>query len=195
MPTPPGSEWLLLDVGDVMFELDRPGLGHVSDDPRRVWEDAILKRVTSLGYQRCAAHQQILSNLTRVAEQEREDGIQRVVIVSTHAVFHYDDCRIEGLDPQWLANLNPDMLITITDNVLDVRQRLRASGQTRWTTLSAGALLDWREDECFITRMLADCLGKRHFLVPAHRAAQVLYDLILQRRFVLLRRFEITTTL
>jgi hypothetical protein len=83
-----------------------------------------------------------------------------------------------GFDSQWLTDLNPDLFVTIIDDVLSVRRRLRASGQQRWTDVFATKLLDWREEEHFTTQIMANFLRREHFIVPKRRSATILYDLI-----------------
>ena len=92
---------------------------------------------------RAAALEQVL----RLAE------ITPHFILATHALFRWRNALIPGFDVHYLNQVQPDLYVTISDTITAIKGRL--DRQARWRQYSYHDLLIWRDEETFVTEMMA----------------------------------------
>ena len=157
-----GQEVAVYDVKEIMFQI-------ASDRGQPVEEDTILDAASStLEALRAAALEQVL----RLAETTPH------CILATHALFRWRSTLIPGFDVHYLNAFQPDLYVTVTDTITAIKARL--GRQERWQHYSYHDLLTWRDEETFVTEMMASFQRQPHFLVPRDQPAETLYRLMFQ---------------
>lgn len=136
------------------------------------WEDSILKRKAALPHLRSAAFDRLLQKKVEIENKGSSDKAT-VCLISTHATFWYGKTLLPGLELGRLNELEPNMFVTIVDDVIDVWNRLLKTNQLRWQELSPVDILEWREIETFVTEQMAELAGQKGhplpFFIIAHR--------------------------
>jgi len=151
-----GSIWKHLRFADILYEVDSER-GRLSYDD---WEDSILKRGTALPHLRNAAFDRLLEIIEDLQEAEKKSS-ENILIVSTHATFWWRKTLQAGLDLTRLNELNPELFVTIIDDVLNTWNRLRETKQPRWDEMSPVDILEWREIEIFMTEQFSQISGSK----------------------------------
>jgi len=160
-----GREVLLFNVGDMMYA-EAPDVmpGRILDLP--------LGRLNAL---RRAVFKDIL------AQAQKAENI----IVNTHVTFRWKHGLFPAFDHDQMLELDPDLFITLVDNVDAVHERLAREHDVPHTLKD---ILVWREEEILATEILATIVrGWGHFFVLARgqderRAAETFYRLMFEPR-------------
>jgi adenylate kinase len=100
------------------------------------------------------------------------------LLVNTHACFRWHKHLTNAFDYYYLYNLNPDLYITIIDNIYSIFGRLQESQWRQRNNLLE--LLMWRNEEEFITKIFADIQKKPHFVVARNEPPETLFNLVFQ---------------
>jgi adenylate kinase len=100
------------------------------------------------------------------------------LLVNTHACFRWHKHLTNAFDYYYLYSLNPDLYITITDNIYSIFGRLQESQWKQRNNLLE--LLIWRNEEEFITKIFADIQKKPHFMVARNEPPETLFNLVFQ---------------
>lgn len=175
-----GYTWTHLRFADILYEVDTER-GKLSYDE---WEDSILKRGTALPHLRNAAFDRLLELVEDLQKEEKKSS-ELILIVSTHATFWWRKTLQAGLDLTRLNELNPDLFVTIIDDVLNTWNRLRETHQPRWDEMSPVDILEWREIEIFMTEQLSQISGgkgkpKPFFLFSRNQAPSSLIRIAIE---------------
>ncbi len=155
-----GHDVAVFDVKEIMFRI-------ASDRGQPVEEETILDTASStLAALRAAALEQVL----RLAETTPH------FILATHALFRWRNALIPGFDVHYLNRLQPDLYVTVSDTITAIRDRL--DRQARWRHYSYHDLLTWRDEETFVTEMMASFQRKPHYLIARDQPPDTLYRLM-----------------
>lgn len=155
-----GQEVAVFDVKEIMFRI-------AADRGQPVEEETILDTAGStLEALRAAALEQVL----RLAETTPH------FILATHALFRWRNALIPGFDVHYLNQVQPDLYVTISDTITAIKGRL--DRQARWRHYSYHDLLMWRDEETFVTEMMASFQRKPHYLIARDQPPETLYRLI-----------------
>ena len=155
-----GHEVAVFDVKEIMFRI-------AADRGQPVEEETILDTAGStLEALRAAALEQVL----RLAETTPH------FILATHALFRWRNALIPGFDVHYLNQVQPDLYVTISDTITAIKGRL--DPQARWRHYSYHDLLMWRDEETFVTEMMASFQRKRHYLIARDQPPDTLYRLM-----------------
>lgn len=155
-----GQQLAVYDVKEIMFRI-------AADRGQPVEEETILDASTStLEALRAAA----LEHILRLAEETPN------YILATHALFRWRHALIPGFDVHYLNTVRPDLYVTITDTITEIKRRL--DQQPRWRRSTFQELLTWRDEETFVTEMMASFQRKPHALVARDQPPETLYRLI-----------------
>jgi hypothetical protein len=122
----------------------------------------------------------------------RESAIESIVqesakfkytFVSSPATFKWKGETIFGLRPSDVKRLDPDLLITIVNDLLPTQLELNRQAQWKPFGFTLKDLADWREMEIRETRQMARQLNKllNYFVIPNDSKSDVLYDLVVNR--------------
>jgi len=158
-----GHKVLLCNVGEMMYA-EAPDVvpGRILDLP--------LGRLNSL-------RRAVFKDILRRAQ--RADNL----IVNTHATFRWRHGLFPAFDHDQMLQLDPDLFITLVDNVDAVHERLNREHDIAHTLKD---VLVWREEEILATEVLATIVrGWGHFYVLARgqaeqRAAETFYRLMFE---------------
>ena len=155
-----GHDVAVFDVKEIMFRI-------AADRGQLVEEETILDTAGStLEALRAAALEQVL----RLAETTPH------FILATHALFRWRNALIPGFDVHYLNQVQPDLYVTISDTITAIKGRL--DRQVRWRHYSYNDLLTWRDEETFVTEMMASFQRKRHYLIARDQPTDTLYRLM-----------------
>ena len=155
-----GQEVAVFDVKEIMFRI-------AADRGQPVEEETILDTAAStLEALRAAALEQVL----RLAETTPH------FILATHALFRWRNALIPGFDVHYLNQVQPDLYVTISDTITAIKGRL--DRQARWRHYSYHDLLTWRDEETFVTEMMASFQRQPHYLIARDQPPDTLYRLM-----------------
>ena len=111
--------------------------------------------------------------------REIESASHDVVAISTHVCFRWKKHLMQAFNFYYVNKLNPDVYVNIVDNAHNIYARLTASKACRGR-LSVKDILVWRDEEFFITKMLADYKRKPCYVFPRREdpsmLARILFD-------------------
>lgn len=90
-----------------------------------------------------------------------------------------------GFDPEqelitW-SLINPDVYVTITDNILSNKVRLNREDQAEGLDLSLREIAMWHDEECFFTRLIAENFKKPYYIMPLSEPFETLDGIIFQQ--------------
>lgn len=156
-----GTEIHLYNVGDLMFkkaeELECP------TSPEKILDLS----PSSLRALRAAVFEEILKEAEKVEH----------CIISTHGCFRWKNYLMPAFDVHYLNELQPDLYITAIDSVLNVSRRLHESPAWRGR-LSLKDILTWRDEEIFVTKMMASFQRKPYYVVAVEQPKTTIYNLM-----------------
>ena len=151
----------LYNIGDLMFkkaeELECP------TSPEKILDLS----PSSLRTLRAAVFEEILKESEKVEH----------CIISTHGCFRWKNYLMSAFDVHYLNKLQPDLYITVIDGILNVSKRLNQS--PAWQgRLSLKDILIWRDEEIFVTKMMASFQQKPHYVVAIEQPLTTIYNLM-----------------
>ncbi len=156
-----GTKIHLYNIGDLMFkkaeELECP------TSPEKILDLS----PSSLRALRAAVFEEILKEVEKVEH----------CIISTHGCFRWKNYLMPAFDVHYLNELQPDLYITIIDSILNVSKRLHESPAWRGR-LSLKDILIWRDEEIFITKMMASFQRKPYYVVAIEQPHTTIYNLM-----------------
>jgi len=139
--------------------------------------DIVPQRILDLPRQRLnALRRSAFKDILRAASSGAN------LIVNTHATFRWKHGLFHAYDHNQIAELDPDLFITLVDNVDAVHERLDREHEIRHTLKD---ILVWREEEIVVTEAMAEAVaGYGANLVMSRGdtriAAQSLYRLMFE---------------
>lgn len=159
-----GEKVHLYNVGDLMFkkaeELECP------TSPEKILDLS----ASSLRALRAAVFEEILKESEKVEHS----------IISTHGCFRWKNYLMPAFDVHYLNELQPDLYITVIDGILNVSRRLSQS--PAWDgRLSLKDILIWRDEEIFVTKMMASFQRKPHYVVAVEQPSTTVYNLMFKQ--------------
>ena len=145
----------LYNVGDIMYEESQKAgraitEGKILDLP--LTELAVLRR----------------SAFNKIGQMTSQDD-SAAVIVSSHAVFRWNNQLFRAFELSDFEAFSPDLIVTLVDDVDAVKLNLdglRDAGRLPAdTTYGMKDLLVWREEEILASEILASVLGVPHYVL------------------------------
>ena len=113
--------------------------------------DIVPHRILDLPRQRLTAlRRSIFKDIHRVASTGAN------VIVNTHATFRWKHGLFHAYDHNQVAQFDPDLYVTLVDNVDAVHERLVREHEITHTLKD---ILVWREEEIVVTEAMAEAVG------------------------------------
>ena len=149
------KELHIIDVGTKMYEKSRE-LGVNIPDGKILDMDPL-----ALEYLRAATFEDILKEVEKI----REKG--EVATISTHVCFRWKTPLLHAFNFHYVNKLSPDLYINIIDNAHYIYAALASSNAWRGK-LTLKEILIWRDEEAFITRLLAEYQRKPYYIFPRH---------------------------
>ena len=104
------------------------------------------------------------------------------VVLNSHAVFRWHHGLIPALDVETIRHFKPDLIVCLIDDAQKIRRGLQERGTD---FLAFWELFAWREEEIWISKMLADASadisGKRvkFYLIPKAQGPELLARILL----------------
>ncbi len=161
-----GKELTLYDVGDLMYGLaPKVARGKILD-----LDKDLLDRL------RCDAFDRILH------QSESKDN----VIVCTHIVMRWRFGLFPAFDFRQLVQFNPDMYITLIDDVDAIKLELSREEESEISNLTLKDIMVWREEELVGTEIVArsHMLTRKtdvpHYVIAKGHGPAIVYQLIFE---------------
>ncbi|MEM1508582.1 MAG: hypothetical protein QXY49_05850 [Thermofilaceae archaeon] len=125
----------------------------------------------ALDYLRAVTFEELLTEVEKFRGLSDKD-----LIISTHVCFRWKKHLSTAFNLYYLNKINPDMYVTIVDNAHSVKARLET---TQWKgRLDLKDILVWRDEEAFVTEILAEYQQKPFYIVARREPVNLLLDLI-----------------
>jgi adenylate kinase len=163
--TPTAPDLNIIDVGTNMYQKSRE-LGVEIPDGKILDMDPL-----ALEYLRAATFEDILKEV----EKTRQKG--QVAAISTHVCFRWKKHLLHAFNFHYVNLLAPDVYINIIDNAHYIYAALASSNAWRGK-LTLKEILVWRDEEAFITRLLAEYQRKPYYVFPRHEDPQMLQKIL-----------------
>lgn len=155
----------IVDIGDLMFTKSEQ-LGIEIPEGKILDLDPF-----ALNYLRAVTFEEIL----RMSPKYRGDS-DKDLILSTHTCFRWKKHLMPAFNFYYLNRIDPDMYVNILDNAHFTWARLSRSQWRNRLTLKD--ILVWRDEETFITEMLAEYRRKPFYIIARKEPPELLRDLI-----------------
>jgi len=120
----------------------------------------------------------------------REASRKSNVIVNTHATFRWKFGLFLALDPSEIAALEPDMFVTLIDDVDAIKLELSRREDPESAKLTMAEIMAWREEEIVVSQLCARFRSLAgvdipHYILPRMHGpnesnARVLYQLMFE---------------
>jgi len=119
----------------------------------------------ALDYLRAVTFEDVLRELETVGDE--------VVAISTHVSFRWKKHLLQAFNFYYVNRIDPDLYVNVVDNAHSIYARL--SADRAWKgRLTIKDILVWRDEEFFITKMLADYRRKPCYLFPRREDPEML---------------------
>jgi len=160
-----GGRVRVIDIGRKMFEKS-------SELGIEIPEGKILDMDPfALDYLRAITFEDVL----KVADRYRGDS-EEDLIISTHVCFRWKKHLTSSFNLYYLNKIDPDVYVTIVDNAHAIKARLE---ETQWRgRLKLKDILVWRDEEAFITEILANYRRKPFYIIARREPPSLLADII-----------------
>ncbi len=155
----------IIDVGSRMYKKSEE-LGI------RIPEGKILDMdPLALDYLRAATFEDILRDIEKMRKKSE------AIAISTHTCFRWKKHLTHAFNFYYLNKIDPDIYINIVDNVHYIYAKLQ--NNPAWKNrLTLKDLLVWRDEELFITRMLAEYRKKPFYLFSRREDPRMLEKIL-----------------
>jgi len=155
----------IFDVGEKMFEKSRQ-LGIEIPE----WKILDMD-IFALSYLRAVTFEELLKS-----RSEYQGASSRDLVVSTHTCFRWKKHLVPAFNFYYLNSLQPDLYINILDNAHYIKARLEKG---KWRgRLTLKDILVWRDEETFVTQMLAEYQRKPFYIISRNEPPSLLVDII-----------------
>lgn len=154
----------IIDIGTKMFEKSQ-ALGIDIPEGKILDMDPL-----ALDYLRAATFEDVLNSIREAKDDE-------AIAVSTHTCFRWKKHLTHAFNFYYLNRLSPDVYINIVDTVHYTYAKLQ-NNQAWRGRLSIKDLLVWRDEESFITKMLAEYTRKPFYLFSRREDPEMLRKII-----------------
>ncbi len=153
----------------------------------QIWTSDILQQVNEVFCQQWEeASKRIKSSINGCYKKNPK----AIIFLNIHAVYFYLKTQeyISPIKVNLLRDINPEMIITLIDDIYDIRKRLtgrngiyRGMNSSPITIIHQYLrLLDWRSKETMMSHFLARQLGCQNYLIAVKHSYDVLNNLILK---------------
>ncbi len=119
--------------------------------------------------------QDILGEAKNISEEQ-------IYIVNSHSIFRWHHGMFPAIDLDLIQSFSPDIVVTMIDNIHHIKQRLVARNTDFFELWE---ILAWREEEIWVTRLLAESLQKlnssdnpRSYIIPRKQGPELLYRVL-----------------
>ncbi len=116
---------------------------------------------------RAAVFEEILKNLSK----------NKLNLISLHACFKWKGALMAGFDPYYLNQLKPRLFLTVVDDLVKIEERMARS--TQWKgRMSRREVVDWQNEETFVTQTMAAFLNRPYYMVPKAQPVGSVWKLV-----------------
>lgn len=150
-------------VGKVMYECD------TSIKPGRI----LQKEIIELRNLRARAWDRIITEI-------RSDNDTSYFLINTHATFRWKRSLFEGFTKDEILQLNPDICITVIDDIQDIKYSINFREQ-KPDPFTLKDIIVWREEE-ILAADLAACMvpNCKNYVVAKDQCPEIIYKLIFE---------------
>lgn len=164
---------------DEKLEIFSVGQRMIAERERATGEELNIDRILNLPYNE-------LSLLRRLALSKiiEESKTMSNCILDTHAVFRWRDALMQAFDIDQLRDFNPEMFVTLIDDVDSIHKRIQEKEETIWKRQTIKDIVVWREEEIVMTDVIADLINADeakkvpHYVLTRSSDPEVLFKLM-----------------
>jgi len=161
-----GGRLKVVDVGRRMFEKSAE-LGIQIPEGKILDMDPF-----ALDYLRAVTFEELLKE----AERYRGPDSPEDLVISTHVCFRWKKHLVPAFNLYYLNRIDPDVYVTVVDNAHAIKARLE---RTQWRgRLKLKDILVWRDEETFITEILAAYRRKPFYIIARREPPSLLLDIL-----------------
>jgi len=161
-----GGRMRVVDIGKRMFEKSAE-LGIEIPEGKILDMDPF-----ALDYLRAVTFEELLKEAERYRGPDSEENL----VISTHVCFRWKKHLVPAFNLYYLNRINPDVYVTIVDNAHAIKSRLE---RTQWRgRLKLKDIVVWRDEETFITEILAEYQRKPFYIIARREPPSLLVDLV-----------------
>jgi len=139
-------------------------------DPNINWDKVLDRPEEELRFRRAQAFGEI--------KQKIKNHPEDIHIIACHLTFRWRAYLTRGFDPHLMSGIHQNLRLfaTIIDGINDVHERLAA---TDWGDRKRLELALGRDEEIFVTGLLADIYRRPHYIVARQEPPENLSELVL----------------
>ncbi len=100
------------------------------------------------------------------------------VLINTHSCFRWERGLFHTFDFDLLTRLDPDIYITLIDDVDAIYTRLAEREDPHVFEFSLKDIMVWREEEIITTEMVALSQSKPHFIIPRKNPIDTIFKIM-----------------
>jgi len=161
-----GGRLRVVDIGRRMFEKSAE-LGIEIPEGKILDMDPF-----ALDYLRAVTFEELLKEVERYRGPDSEEDL----VISTHVCFRWKKHLVPAFNLYYLNRINPDVYVTIVDNAYDIKARLE---RTQWRgRLKLKDILVWRDEETFVTEILAEYQRKPFYIIARREPPELLLNIV-----------------
>lgn len=149
-------------IGQMMYNADR------SIKPHRI----LQKDIAELTFLRSRVWDQMISSITI-------DDSCDCFLINSHSVFRWSRGLFPGFTKEEIIGLNPDICITLIDDIHDIRYSFHHR-KYKPETFTLKDIIIWREEEILAAEFAASLVDCKHYIVTKKQCPDLLYKLIFQ---------------
>ena len=169
----------IADKHDEKLEIFSVGQRMIAEREKATGEELNIDRILNLPYNE-------LSLLRRLALSKiiEESKVMSNCILDTHAVFRWRNALMPAFDIDQLHDFNPEMFVTLIDDVDNIYKRIQEKEETIWKRQTIKDIIVWREEEIAMTDVIADLINADeakkvpHYVLTRSSDPEVLYKLM-----------------
>jgi len=154
----------LFDIGDLMYKEAEKAGGKIQ--PGRILNLSLL-RLTGM-------RRSVFKDVIHYHEKYP----QKNILINTHSCFRWQYGLFSAFDFDLIQKLNPDVYVTLIDNVDAIFLRLKQNEEPDVKEYSLKDILVWREEEMITTEMIASAQRKPFYIIPRNNPIDTIYKLI-----------------
>jgi len=98
-------------------------------------------------------------------------------LISLHACFKWNGTLMAGFDPYYLNQLQPNLFITVVDDLKKIETRMNDSVQWKGR-MTRREIVDWQNEETFVTQTMSAFLNRPFYMLPKAQPPESVWKLV-----------------
>lgn len=109
----------------------------------------------------------------------RSRSLAKDIFINGHATFRWYHGLYYALDFRVLKKLSPDVIITLVDDIDEIRFNLnKRFKKYHWPKFTLKDIIVWREEEIMTSELLSVLLDAKYYLIPMAHSPELIYKIL-----------------